>query len=80
LNRVEPGQHHALVIDTAWIDVIAVHLVDHPIHDLQLFQVPRGLISCRPGSGRGVDIDLQAVFDRPTKGDGERRKDDDQTK
>jgi hypothetical protein len=55
-------------------------LVNHPVHHQELGEIPRGLLARGQGPGRGVDVDLQAVLDRPTKGNRERRKDDHQTK
>ncbi|MBW2225337.1 MAG: HDIG domain-containing protein, partial [Deltaproteobacteria bacterium] len=68
------------MVDAPGIDVVVVHLVNHPVHYLELREVPGCLLAGGQGPRRGVEVDLQAVFNRPTKGNGERRKHDDQTK
>ena len=80
LNGIEAGEHHPLMIDAARVDIVTVHLVDDPVHHLKLLQVPGGLVASRARAGGRVDVELKAVFDRPAKGNGERREDDHQTK
>ena len=58
LDRVESGQHHALVVDAPRVDVVVVHLVNHPIHHLQLGEVPGRLLARGLGPRRGVEVDL----------------------
>ena len=80
LDGVQARQHHALVVDATRVHVVAVDLVDDPVHHLELGEIPWGILAGSHGPRRGVDVDSQAVFDGPSERYGERRDDDHQAK